>query len=79
MPHFQGVGNPNNIESALSVFSRQSTLHRSGIGGMGGGGTTSASIACNEGGPIGMRGDTTNNNSSSMVGGIIGSSGGPDN
>lgn len=46
---------------------------------MGGGGTTSASIACNEGGPIGMRGDTTNNNSSSVAGGIIGSSGGPDN
>lgn len=78
MPQYQGLGNPINIEAALSVFSRQSTLHRSGIGGMGGAGTMSASIACNEGASTRMRGDTTNYNSS-VAGGIIGSIGGPDN
>ena len=47
------------MESTLSVFSRQSTTHfKSNYGHLGGGNhthTATASIACNEGGPIGLR------------------------
>jgi hypothetical protein len=47
------------IESTLSVFSRQSTTQfKSNYGHLGGGNqthTATASIACNEGGPIGLR------------------------
>ena len=47
------------MESNMSVFSRQSTTHfKSNYGLMGGGNhthTATASIACNEGGPIGLR------------------------
>ena len=47
------------MESSLSVFSRQSTTHfKSNYGHLGGGNrthTAKASIAYNEGGPIGLR------------------------
>ncbi len=51
IPHFPGTF--RHFESTLSVFSRQSTnMFKSTQGILGGGVTTSASIACNEGGPI---------------------------
>ena len=65
-PHFPVTAGPGGlhgqrvpIESTLSVFSRQSTTHfKSNYGHLGGGNhthTATASIACNEGGPIGLR------------------------